>query len=47
MIKRIFEAIEAKEKILIYSDYDCDGIPASVMMNDFFNKINYTNLAIF
>ncbi len=38
---RIFEAIEAKEKILIYSDYDCDGIPASVIMNDFFHKINY------
>lgn len=44
---RIFEAIEAKEKILIYSDYDCDGIPASVMMHDFFNKINYTNFSIY
>ena len=38
---RIFEAIEAKEKIIIYSDYDCDGIPASVMMHDFFQKIGY------
>jgi len=38
---RIFEAIEAKEKIVIYSDYDCDGIPAAVMMHDFFQKINY------
>lgn len=38
---RIFEAIEAKEKIVIYSDYDCDGIPASVIMHDFFRKINY------
>lgn len=40
-VVRIFEAIEAKEKILIYSDYDCDGIPASVIMHDFFRKINY------
>jgi single-stranded-DNA-specific exonuclease len=44
---RIFEAIEAKEKILIYSDYDCDGIPASVIVNDFFHKINYENFSIY
>jgi single-stranded-DNA-specific exonuclease len=37
---RIFEAIKEKEKIVIYSDYDCDGIPASVIMHDFFYKIN-------
>lgn len=46
-VVRIFEAIEAKEKIVIYSDYDCDGIPASVMMHDFFHKINYTNFTIY
>jgi len=44
---RIFEAVEAKEKILIYSDYDCDGIPASVMMHDFFNKIGYKNFSVY
>lgn len=44
---RIFEAIEAKEKILIYSDYDCDGIPASVIMHDFFEKIGYENYSIY
>lgn len=44
---RIFEAIEAKEKIVIYSDYDCDGIPASVIMNDFFHKIGYKNFSIY
>ncbi|MFA6251344.1 MAG: single-stranded-DNA-specific exonuclease RecJ [Candidatus Paceibacterota bacterium] len=44
---RIFEAIEAKEKIVIYSDYDCDGIPASVIMHDFFHKINYDNFSIY
>lgn len=46
-VVRIFEAIEAKEKIVIYSDYDCDGIPASVIMHDFFNKIDYTNFSIY
>ncbi|MFA5773595.1 MAG: single-stranded-DNA-specific exonuclease RecJ [Candidatus Paceibacterota bacterium] len=40
-VVRIFEAIEAKEEILIYSDYDCDGIPSSVIMHDFFHKIGY------
>ena len=24
---RLYEAIENKEKIVIYADYDCDGIP--------------------
>ncbi len=44
---RIFEAIKAKEKILIYSDYDCDGIPAAVIMHDFFKKINYENFSVY
>lgn len=44
---RIFEAIEVKEKILIYSDYDCDGIPAAVIMHDFFKKINYENFSVY
>jgi single-stranded-DNA-specific exonuclease len=44
---RIFEATEAKEKIVIYTDYDCDGIPAAVIMNDFFKKIGYENYTIY
>jgi single-stranded-DNA-specific exonuclease len=44
---RIFEAIEAKEKILIYSDYDCDGIPSAVIIHDFFNKIGYENFVVY
>lgn len=46
-VVRIFEATEAKEKIMIYSDYDCDGIPAAVIINDFFNKIGYKNFSIY
>ena len=46
-VVRIFEAIEAKEKIVIYSDYDCDGIPAAVIMHDFFTKIGYDNFSIY
>lgn len=44
---RIYEAIEAKEKIVIYSDYDCDGIPSAVIMHDFFRKINYENFVVY
>lgn len=44
---RIFEAIEAKERIVIYSDYDCDGIPAAVVMHDFLKKIKYENFFIY
>ena len=36
---RIFEAIEAKEKIVIYADYDCDGIPGAVILCDLFKKL--------
>ncbi len=46
-VVRIFEAIEGGEKIVIYSDYDCDGIPAAVIMHDFFKKIGYENFSIY
>lgn len=46
-VLRIYEAVEAKEKIVIYSDYDCDGIPAAVIMHDFFTKIYYKNFSVY
>ncbi len=42
---RIYEAIEAKEKIVIYSDYDCDGIPGAVILHDFFKKVGYEHFS--
>lgn len=39
-IERILEAIEKKEKIIIFSDYDADGIPGAVILHDFFKKIS-------
>jgi len=42
-VDRILQAITDKEKIVIYSDYDCDGIPGGVILHDFFKVIEYTN----
>lgn len=42
-VDRILLAIKKKEKIVIYGDYDCDGIPGSVILHDFFKKIGYEN----
>lgn len=44
---RLFEAIEAKEKIVIYADYDCDGIPGAVILNDFFELLGYKNYEVY
>lgn len=44
---RIYEAMEAEEKIVIYSDYDCDGIPGAVIMHDLLEKVGYKNYEIY
>lgn len=42
-VERILAAISANEKILIYSDYDTDGIPGGALLYSFFTKIGYEN----
>lgn len=44
-VERILQAVEKKEKIVIFSDYDADGIPGGVILHDFFEKICYTDFA--
>lgn len=41
-VERILAAIAGGEHIVVYSDYDCDGIPGGVLMHDFFTAIGYT-----
>jgi len=38
-VDRIKKAIDKKEHIGIYADYDCDGIPGAVILLDLFKKI--------
>ncbi|MHB2150184.1 single-stranded-DNA-specific exonuclease RecJ [Calditrichota bacterium LG25] len=40
-VKRILQAIERKEKIVVFGDYDVDGITSTALMLYFFRKINY------
>jgi single-stranded-DNA-specific exonuclease len=40
---RIISAIKKDERIVIYSDYDMDGIPAGAMFHDFFKRIGFNN----
>ncbi|HEV3245178.1 MAG TPA: single-stranded-DNA-specific exonuclease RecJ [Candidatus Paceibacterota bacterium] len=42
-VGRIFAAIERNERIAVYADFDCDGIPGAALLSDLFRKIGYEN----
>lgn len=46
-VDRILLAIKENQRITIYSDYDADGIPASVALHDFFKKIGFENFDVY
>lgn len=46
-VKRVISAIEKNERICVYSDYDCDGIPGAVVLSDFFHAISYENVEFY
>lgn len=43
-VSRILEALKNNEKIVVYGDYDCDGVPGTALVRDFFSKIGYKNV---
>lgn len=42
-VERILRAIKNGEKILLYGDYDADGICGTIVFHDFLKKIGYSN----
>lgn len=44
---RLFEATQNDEHIVVYADYDCDGIPGAVIMHDLFKLIGYENYEVY
>ena len=45
-VERVLQAVKDGEKIAVYADYDCDGIPGAVVLNDFFRAIGFDNFII-
>lgn len=41
-VERVIEAIKRNEKIVIYGDYDVDGITSSALLINFFENIGYS-----
>lgn len=46
-VERIEKAIQNKERIVIFSDYDTDGIPGAVIFHDFLTKVGHENFEIY
>lgn len=40
-VTRIKRAMQSGERIAIFSDYDCDGIPGAVVLHDYFKAVGY------
>jgi len=46
-VKRILEAIEKNVRILVYGDYDADGVPGVVVITSYFKEIGFANFDIY
>lgn len=46
-VARILAAMRLGERIAVYGDFDCDGIPGSALLFDTFRKIGYENVEVY
>lgn len=46
-VARIFAAMRAGERIAIYADFDCDGVPGASLLSDVFEKMGYANVEVY
>lgn len=44
---RVIQAVKNNEHIVVFSDYDADGIPGAVVLSDFFKRIKYENVSFY
>lgn len=44
---RLLLAIEQGERVVIFGDYDADGIPGSAILSTFFDEIKFTNYEVY
>ncbi|MDB5194218.1 MAG: recJ [Parcubacteria group bacterium] len=44
---RVVSAMKKGERIMIFSDYDADGIPGAVVLADFFRRAKYPNVTFY
>ncbi len=46
VVGRVWTAITNNESVVIFSDFDADGVPGAVILSDFFKKIEFTNYTV-
>ncbi|MEK7480266.1 MAG: single-stranded-DNA-specific exonuclease RecJ [Patescibacteria group bacterium] len=46
-VTQLLRAIAQNERIAVYADFDCDGIPGAALLSDFFKKIGYGNFEVY
>ncbi|MBI4114530.1 MAG: single-stranded-DNA-specific exonuclease RecJ [Candidatus Niyogibacteria bacterium] len=46
-VARFLDAMKKNEKILIFSDYDVDGVCGTIVFSDFFRFVGYSNISFY
>ena len=44
---KVIEVMGRNEHIVVFSDYDADGIPGAVVLSDFFHRAKYENVSFY